>query len=286
MSKNPEADVIIRPLESVAELEKVRQLESRIWGESESIPIHQTLTAVKNGGLVLGAYSGRKMIGFQYSFPGYDGQSVYLCSHMLAIDPQFRNRGIGEKLKKAQRELALEKGYSLITWTYDPLESVNGYLNIAKLGGVCSRYIENCYGEMHDFLNSGLPSDRFLVEWHIREQQQSKREKRLDDNGNQSAIHSSVIRWQVNDDGLPVVKDTDLSRGSDSVIYVAVPKKFQELKEKDISAAIEWRLKTRDVFTYYFNAGWQVANFIKNNDREMPVNFYVLRRKEREKHEN
>lgn len=46
-------------------------------------------------------------------------------------------------------------------WTYDPLETVNGYLNLSKLGGVCTQYIENCYGEMPDILNAGLPSDRF-----------------------------------------------------------------------------------------------------------------------------
>ena len=111
----------IRSLTTTTELEDVRTLESRVWGEEEATPVHQTLTAVKNGGLVLGAFLDEKLIGFQYSFPGFDGNCVYLCSHILSVDPAYRSMGIGAKLKHAQRQESKKKGYSYIRCTYDPL---------------------------------------------------------------------------------------------------------------------------------------------------------------------
>jgi predicted GNAT superfamily acetyltransferase len=268
-------EITIRSLSKTEELEEVRRLESKIWGESDSIPTHQTITAVKNGGLVLGAYCGDELIGFQYSFPGFNGQSVYLCSHILGTDEQYRNKGIGEKLKLAQRDEALKLGYSLITWTYDPLESINGYLNIGKLGGVVSTYLPNCYGEMEDLLNSGLPSDRFLVEWHIKGE---KTAGTFGDAFEQDFVLSnSLLQWEVNGKGLPVVlpftlKDLHI----DAPQFVPVPKNYRSIRETDIELASDWRMRTRDAFSGLFGQGWQVLGFKKISNPEIPVNFYIL----------
>ncbi|MEY8189798.1 GNAT family N-acetyltransferase [Peribacillus simplex] len=271
-------EIAIRSLHRIEELEDVRKLESDIWGENDSIPTHQTITAVKNGGLVLGAYCEEKLIGFQYSFPGFNGQTAYLCSHILGIDEQFRNKGIGEKLKLAQREEALKLGFSLITWTYDPLESINGYLNIAKLGGVCSTYIANCYGEMEDLLNSGIPSDRLLVEWHIGKKETTDSSGRgipLD-----FAIENSLIQWETNEKGLPVPSFTlPLPEQNWDTAFVAIPKDFRTIRVTNSQAATEWRMRTRDTFTDLFQQGWEVTDFIKGSMTEIPVQFYVLTRK-------
>lgn len=263
----------IRSLHSIEEMEQVRKLESKIWGFEDSIPTHQTITAAKNGGLVLGAYFEEKMVGFQYSFPGYDGQNVYLCSHMLGIDQEYRNKGIGKLLKIAQREEAIKLGYKLITWTYDPLETANGYLNISKLGGVCNTYIENCYGEMEDLLNSGIPSDRFLVEWYIAKGEEEKENLRpfeLDE-----AVKNSLINWEENNEGIPVPIQNDTAMFSD-IAFVAVPKDFRTIRETNIKVASQWRMLTRESFKKLFQSGWKVTGFYKNSETEMPVHFYVL----------
>ncbi|MDQ0199537.1 GNAT family N-acetyltransferase [Neobacillus ginsengisoli] len=269
-------EIKIRSLLHIEELEDVRRLECKVWGENDSIPTHQTITAVKNGGLVLGAYYEGQLVGFQYSFPGFNGKSVYLCSHVLATDADFRNKGIGEKLKLAQREEALKLGYSLITWTYDPLESVNGYLNIAKLGGVSSTYIANCYGEMDDLLNSGIPTDRFLVEWHLeQEKSESKKEIEID-----FAIANSLVQWDLNREGFPIPSSTlPLPNQDVKLTFVAVPKAFRAIRKTNIEAAVEWRMKTREIFIQLFQQGWEVTGFIKNTQPDSPVHFYVLTKK-------
>lgn len=270
-------EIVIRPLHLIEELEEVKKLESSIWGNSESIPTHQTITAIKNGGLVIGAYDGEKLIGFQYSFPGFNGKSSYLCSHILGTDKQYRNKGIGKKLKLAQREEALKLGYSLITWTYDPLESANAYLNIAKLGGVCKAYITNCYGEMNDFLNSGIPSDRFLVEWYI---QQEETDFSVECVELDFLIENSLIQWDTNQEGLPFPSSVrELPEPECDTIFVAIPKDFRIIKETNMKTAIEWRMKTRDTFSRLFHEGWQVTDFKKNTVSEIPVQFYVFTKK-------
>jgi predicted GNAT superfamily acetyltransferase len=278
MLKSEEID--IRSLHSIEELNDVRKLESKIWGEDDSIPTHQTLTAVKNGGLVLGAYYRKQLVGFQYSFPGYNGTNIYLCSHVLGTDPQFRNLGIGEKLKLAQAVEARKLGYSLITWTYDPLESVNGYLNIGKLGGVCSFYIPNCYGEMEDLLNSGIPSDRFLVEWCI-DQSNIRELKGAKATDVDKAEHAPLISFDLHKDGYPIPKTVlPFSLEETDTLYVPIPKSYRMIREVNPEAAMEWRLKTREVFTKVFEQGWQVTGFIKTSLPEIPVHFYILSKKD------
>ncbi|MFK4996846.1 GNAT family N-acetyltransferase [Bacillus sp. N9] len=159
-------NIEIRQLHSIEEMNQVQALEDLVW-RGDAIPSHQTLTAIKNGGLMLGAFIQGELIGFNYSFPGFVDGKVYLCSHNMGIHPEFRGKGIGEQLKERQRKTALQMGYHLITWTYDPLETRNAYLNLSKLRAVCHTYVENCYGEMNDGLNNGLPTDRFQVEWWI-----------------------------------------------------------------------------------------------------------------------
>jgi predicted GNAT superfamily acetyltransferase len=125
----------IRELKTITEMEQIQELEFKVWG-TETIPTHQTLTAVKNGGIMVGAYDGEQLIGFSYGFAGFRDGKSYLCSHMLGIDEAYRSQGIGEKLKLTQRDIAIAKGYDRMHWTYDPLETRNGYLNLSKLNGI------------------------------------------------------------------------------------------------------------------------------------------------------
>src|SRR5699024_7508450 len=106
----------------------VQRLENQIWVD-DAIPTHQTSTAVKHGGIMIGAYIDEQLVGFSYGWPGFSKGETYFCSHNMGIDEQYRSLGIGEKLKRKQRDLARKKGYEFISWTYDPLETRNGYLN-------------------------------------------------------------------------------------------------------------------------------------------------------------
>ncbi|MDQ0177361.1 GNAT family N-acetyltransferase [Bacillus chungangensis] len=258
----------IRKISSIEELTAVQTLDQTIW-KTEAIPVHQTLTVVQNGGLMIGAFDNGRLVGFSYSFPGLTKGKVYLCSHMLGIHPDYRGQGIGVMLKKAQKNEAKEIGYTLMTWTYDPLESVNAFLNLSKLKGVANTYIENCYGEMNDGLNDGLPTDRLKVQWHIQQQPTI----RICTEANQET-YKSIANWKINHDGLPVINRSDLTTvKKEHTILVPIPKAFQCLKQTDFQLALDWRLQTREFFQTAFQAKFTAVHVLKTED---PVYYYVL----------
>lgn len=258
----------IRKITTIEELTAVQILDQTIW-KTETIPVHQTLTAVQNGGLMIGAYDNGQLIGFSYSFPGLAKGKVYLCSHMLGIHPDYRGQGIGVMLKEAQKNEAINMGYTLMTWTYDPLESVNAFLNLSKLKGVVNTYIENCYGEMNDGLNDGLPTDRLKVQWHI--QKQPKIHIRTEAN---QETFKSIADWKINHEGFPVIDRSDLTIvEKEHTIILPIPKAFQYLKQADFQLALDWRFQTRDFFQKAFQANFIAVHVLKT---EEPVYYYVL----------
>src|SRR5258708_10116867 len=71
-------------------------------------------------------------------------------------------------MKLYQREEALDRGFELMEWTFDPLEIKNAYLNIEKLGAIARRYNVNQYGITSSSLQGGLPTDRLVAEWWMK----------------------------------------------------------------------------------------------------------------------
>jgi predicted GNAT superfamily acetyltransferase len=261
----------IRKLETIEELKETQSLEVLVWNDTP-LPIHQSKTVVQNGGLVLGAYVDEELVGFSYGFPGYWNGRTYLCSHMLGIHPRYRGQGIGAALKEAQRQEALNMGYALITWTYDPLETVNAYLNLSKLKAICGTYIENCYGEMNDGLNDGLPSDRFKVEWWINNPY-------LQEGHLPITSGTLAAQWEVTINGFPKLADIIEPVVEYAECYlVPVPKRFQQIKQEDMGLAFDWRTKTRSLFQTLFKNDYVAVELRKNE--EAPVHFYVFRKRD------
>jgi len=158
-------------LHDLDEFAEALALQQRIWGfaDIEAMPLRWFVVASKVGGQVFGACEGGQMVGFLGAIPGLlpDGRP-YLHSHMLGVLPKYRDRGVGRRLKLAQREEALERGIDLIEWTFDPLELKNAYFNIERLGAIVRRYEKNLYGVTASPLHGGLPTDRCAAEWWLR----------------------------------------------------------------------------------------------------------------------
>jgi predicted GNAT superfamily acetyltransferase len=145
-------------------------LQKEVWNfsDAELVPLRMFVVAEKVGGQVMGAFLGKEMVGFALSVPGTRSGHLYLHSHMLAVRKDFRNAGLGRRLKLLQREEAIGRGIELIEWTFDPLEIKNAYLNIEKLGAIARRYNINQYGITSSPLQGGLPSDRLIAEWWLK----------------------------------------------------------------------------------------------------------------------
>lgn len=282
MTDSIEATVQIKVLTDIDDIREMQDLEKEVWGMSP-IPIHQTLTAAKNGGILLGAYAEGKMVGFSYGFPGYRDGFVYLCSHMTGFHQDFRKKGLGRILKIKQAEIARSLGYSMITWTFDPMETVNGYLNLSKLHSIGAAYHVNLYGDMNDSLNSGLPSDRFQVEWWIN----SRHVK--ENNGWEELIGCEINKERillgagVNRAGLPQLDDPpfDYKKRIQQGSYwlVPVPTEFQSIKKTDMILAVDWRLKTRLLFKGLLEEGYVAVHLCKNAGGQIHYYLFVPKTK-------
>jgi predicted GNAT superfamily acetyltransferase len=160
----------IRKCEALEEMQACFALQKEVWSfsDAELVPVRIFVLATKIGGHVIGAFDGRELIGFAVAIPGMRGGHSYLHSHMLAVRQQYRNGGLGRRMKLFQREEALARGFDLMEWTFDPLEIKNAYLNIEKLGAIARRYNVNQYGITSSPLQGGLPSDRLVAEWWMK----------------------------------------------------------------------------------------------------------------------
>lgn len=163
-------EIAIRALTALNEFTEAVRLQKEIWGfeDIELLPVRLFVVATKVGGQALGAYDGERMIGFLLAIPGLkQGGKTYLHSHMMGVLPEYRNAGVGRRLKLHQREAALAAGVQLIEWTFDPFEIKNAFFNIERLGAVVQRYVLNQYGTTTSKLHGGLPTDRCVAAWYI-----------------------------------------------------------------------------------------------------------------------
>lgn len=248
----------------------MKEVEDAVWGMETVTPVHQTFTALNNGGIILGAYDGEKMIGFLYSFPGFDGSKAYVCSHMLGLLPDYRRMGLGEKMKRKQAEIAKEKGFEMITWTFDPLESVNAYLNIHKLGAIGARFAPHYYGDLQDELNGGLTSDRIHIEWDLT----STGEK-----GVSRLVPEQMLLTHAEDGSPQRTEAFHRMANEQEMWFMAIPPNFQHLKKENFALAKAWRKETSHIFQILFNQGYQAIDIIRD---EQKIRYYYVFAKSKE----
>ena len=271
------AHVEVRPLQTREEFLECERLQRRVWAmpdDRDVIPLHLLLSAQRDGALVLGAFDERSLVGLLFGYLGLTAAGrLKHCSHLMGIAPEVQGRGVGYRLKIAQREFALAQGCDLVTWTYDPLESRNASLNIRKLGATCRTYFRDYYGPMEDGLNRGLPSDRFQVDWWIASARVKERlaggpaaQLAPEDAGFLAAVP------QGDDDCAP---GRVLECPSGDRVWVRIPTRFQAVRKSPALAA-EWRADTRRVFEERFSSGFAVTNFVCRQGRA----FYLLTRGE------
>ena len=152
---------------------------------------------------------------------------------MLAVLPEYRDKGVGYQLKVAQYHAVDQQAVRLITWTYDPIESRNANLNIARLGAISRTYKRDHYGEMNDGLNFGFPSDRLLVEWWITSNRSNNKiggeRKRLIES--YMAADMLILNQRANEAGLPKMIG-DPFEPSGVICLVEIPSKLSRPQDK------------------------------------------------------
>jgi len=242
------SEISIRQVESFSELRAVEELQKEVWGipDLDVVPLTHLIAAKAAGGVLLGAFDDQVLVGFVYGFVAEEDGEMAHHSHMLAVKHAYRNFNLGYKLKLAQREEVLAQGINLITWTFDPLQSLNAYFNFTKLGVISDRYVINFYGEEAASFLHQTGTDRFWVKW---------------------LLTSDRVVQRLNSPK-PV-----LEKPSDQIL-IEIPGHINALVEESPEAAFQWRQRTRKAFTEAIDAGYVVRDFYREGDR----GFYILGR--------
>jgi len=272
----------IKPIRSLYDLKRTHDIQRNTWGYRDVmiIPYTQLVSAQHCGGTLLGAYLDGELVGFVYGYLGMSGGRLYLFSQRMGVLPNVQSRGIGEKLKLAQREQMLRQGIDTIIWTYDPLEGKNAMLNVQKLGGIVRTYVRDIYGNVDNPLQAGLAMDRFLLEWHLLSDR-----VRAHVRGDIPRVHPdewlsrkdyrlvNYANW-ASELPRPIAADLELE---DDVLLVQVPANLQAIKRRDLTVARGWRTTTRAIFETYFRRGYVVTGFASEKKLNRP-NVYKMER--------
>lgn len=249
--------VSIRACESRQDLETCVRIQHEVWGKAarETLGASELLAACRKGGILLGAWINDAPAGFVFSYRVTTVGGNLQHSHLLAIHPAFRGRGIAFALKRAQYEAALRQGDHWLIWTFDPLEAVNAHLNLARLGVRCRRYFVDFYGITGSPLHAGLDTDRLLAEWEVREGGGVPVPVRP------PSPPPSAVTIQSNREGLPRPGVIELNLGK-PFVTIPIPAQIQGLKRADPELAKTWQQATRSAFQAYLRCGYYVCDFV------------------------
>ena len=277
-------ELVIREPCSPRDYRELMDVQIKIWGMPgyvETVTYHMIIAGHRHGGVVFGLFDKHtgEAKGLLFSVPGYRDGQLYLYSHLFGVVPELRSKGLGERMKKWQRKLALEKGYVLYRWTFDPLQSSNAYFNIVKNGVIVRRFKPNYYGEMEDEINKGMPSDRFEAEWWIASRRvelamnkELRGPKKISELGAEKINSTEVV------DGVPVLRDYDLGLRSD-VLVAEIPYSLSKVREKSREELLNWRLGMRRVFEEYINRLGYIIVWVIVEKKDVPRTYLVLWRR-------
>jgi predicted GNAT superfamily acetyltransferase len=228
-------EIAIRHCHGLHEFQQCFELQRAVWGKTElDVPLPLFVVAAETGGQVLGAFvrekgDHEKMAGFTLAIAGYRDGLPFLHSHMTAVLENYRDRGIGRRLKLFQREDALQRGIRLVEWTFDPLEVKNAFLNFNRLGAIARRYLANCYGVTTSPLHGGMPTDRLIAEWWL---------------------DSPRVNNLLN--GLP----QPVPPSSDARAEILIPAEMPLLRRENSSEALRIQTEVREQFQSWITKGY------------------------------
>ena len=218
-----------------AEQSLARDIFDSTWSLDTGTEITPNLlqAMVHSGSYLSGAFIGNKIVGAAFAFPATNN-GLHLHSHMTAVLPEFRDKGVGYALKIDQWGWAKKNTYSHLSWTFDPLVRRNAKLNIAKLGVDISAYHPNFYGEMPDALNVGDESDRLMVSWRTDVDAPKAREL--------------ITKPETGD------------------ILIEIPEDIVAIRSKNQNESMKWRRQVREQLMAAFEKNGKVIGFSANNE--------------------
>jgi chorismate synthase len=264
-------NITLRQIDDSAGMRAVEELQKEVWGipDLDVVPLTHLAATREAGGVLIGAFDDDEPVGFVYGFPSFEFGQLAHHSHMLAVKPAYRNFDLGRRLKLAQRDQVISQGIELITWTFDPLQSLNAYFNFSKLGVASDRYLVNFYGDDAASFLHQTGTDRLWVFWFVSDDRIKQHESTVAA-AVRAEIGSPLV--QVASDNLPRRNDRDSGLAGH---YASIEIPF-DINSLDMQIALRWREETRWAFTEAIKAGYVVVGFVRDQRGDLRFGKYLL----------
>lgn len=244
-----------RVLVGMQEFRHAADLEIAIWGLNprDAVPVNLVQALSHAGGAMHGAFDGTALVGIAFAFPARMDGEIILWSHMTGVHSDYQGTGIGYRLKCHQRDWALLRGYTVMGWTFDPLQRGNANFNLHRLGATARIYHADFYGIMQDEINrADLPSDRLEVRWDITSPHREDPQKR-------KLVDTTKPEFPLllrNSGGSPVLAALDQNQ---PVYFAQIPTVLAALP--DLQCLRDWRFALRDALSNAFAYGYTAVDF-------------------------
>jgi predicted GNAT superfamily acetyltransferase len=238
-------ETTIRECTTIEEFDVCLSLQREAFGlpDLELSPRRHLIVSRQAGGWTLGAFVADRMVGFVHHLAAVRGNEIFGYSHMMAVAKDYQNKGVGARLKWAQRERALREGRKLIKWTWDPMQARNAHFNLNRLGATVETYLPNFYGTDYSVDASlteriGLPSDRLSATWNI-------------DSDRVRALAAGEV----------------VAMERKPVATVAIPAQWSLLVKHEPQRAVEQQARVRGEFREAFEKGLVCAGFERDQEQ-------------------
>jgi predicted GNAT superfamily acetyltransferase len=243
-------ETTIRECTTIEEFDRCVSLQREAFGlpDLELSPRRHLIVSRQAGGWTLGAFAAARMVGFVHHLAAVRGDNeIFGYSHVMAVAKDYQNKGVGARLKWAQRERALREGRKIIKWTWDPMMARNAHFNLNRLGATVDTYADNFYGI--DYGNDdrpGLPSDRLAATWNI----------------DSARVHA-------------LAKGAEAPFEGKRVATVAIPADWSAIVKRDPQRARDEQARVREEFQRAFAERLVCAGFERGEEESRYVFFQV-----------
>lgn len=244
----------LRELTALSDFRQCEALQQVVWGEpTPEVTAASFRATVHAGALVAGAWVGETLAGFAYAFPSFVEGRVGMHSHLLAVLPEYRGRGVGQALKWFQRDWCLERDILEMTWTFDPLRAKNARLNLEHLGAYVAHYYPDFYGSLGGSLNGALPTDRVVATWALASDRVAAFAAGTPP---APAIQPTAVSLTREPDGEPRVHEGIRAER----IWLELPAFFDP--NGNFEHALRWRLALREAMMPLLGSGYRATRFV------------------------
>jgi predicted GNAT superfamily acetyltransferase len=244
-------ETTIRECTTIEEFDRCVALQREAFGlpDLELSPRRHLIVSRQAGGWTLGAFVAARMVGFVHHLAAVRGNEILGYSHVMAVAKDYQNKGVGARLKWAQRERALRDGRKLIKWTWDPMLARNAHFNLNRLGVTVESYLDDFYGvdygaDRPEDDRPGLPSDRLSATWNI-----------------------DAARVQA------LAKGTEAPFEGKRVTTIAIPADWNVLLKRDVQHAHDEQARVREEFQRAFADRLICAGFERGEEESRYVLF-------------